>query len=211
MSDTMEIRESLIIITRGFDNDDLIIIAESMIECGLHYLEVTVDTPGAINSIETLTKRFSNKELNVGAGTVKNLKLAKAAFDAGAKFIVSPILDEEVISTFNEKCPVIPGVFTPTEIERAIRAGAKYVKIFPISIGGENHLKEIRVIFNDVKILVTGGVTTTNIPILLQAGADLVGIGGSIFTKYKGRVKENKHEIKKEIKKVAEIVKIYEH
>ncbi|MFE5321891.1 bifunctional 4-hydroxy-2-oxoglutarate aldolase/2-dehydro-3-deoxy-phosphogluconate aldolase [Paenibacillus sp. NPDC056579] len=112
--------------------------------------------------------------------------MAKRAIDAGAQFIVSPNQDEEVLTCgAKNNIDVYPGVMTPTEIVRAVKAGARTVKIFLTgSLGGAAFIKEIRAPLNDVPMIASGSVGLHNIRDILQAGAFAVGIGGSLVNRH---------------------------
>jgi 2-dehydro-3-deoxyphosphogluconate aldolase/(4S)-4-hydroxy-2-oxoglutarate aldolase len=122
--------------------------------------------------------------LRIGAGTVLDLGQAKEAIAAGAEYIISPNLDEEVIYYGVEQgIQVWPGTMTPTEIVRAYKAGASAVKVFPMGSLGINYLKEIRAPLNHIPMVATGGVNLQNINSFLDAGAIAVGLGGNLVDK----------------------------
>ena len=122
--------------------------------------------------------------MRIGAGTVLDLGQAKEAVAAGAEYIISPNLDEEVVYYGVEKgVDVWPGTMTPTEIVRAYKAGASAVKVFPLASLGVNYLKEIRAPLNHIPMIATGGVNLQNIRSVLDAGAVAVGLGGNLVNK----------------------------
>jgi 2-dehydro-3-deoxyphosphogluconate aldolase/(4S)-4-hydroxy-2-oxoglutarate aldolase len=149
---------------------------------GLTALEMTFTTPNAEDAIHELAARLPPTVL-LGAGTVMNELQARAAIDAGAQFLVSPHLSEEVWHVaLKLQIPYIPGVLTPSEIARALRLGASTLKIFPIgSSGGQAYLKDLLAPFPELKVMVTGGIAPTEVRSYLNAGALAVGLGSNFF------------------------------
>lgn len=166
-------------IIRGATIENIIPIIEASISGGIKNLEITLNSPNAIEQIKLASNQF-----NVGAGTVLTIKAAEAAVKAGAKFIVSPIADPEIINFCQDnQIPVYPGALTPSEVYRAWGLGATMVKVFPIkSVGGPDYIKELKGPFNNIKLLACGGVNAKNIKQYFAAGADAVAVGGSIFS-----------------------------
>jgi 2-dehydro-3-deoxyphosphogluconate aldolase/(4S)-4-hydroxy-2-oxoglutarate aldolase len=125
---------------------------------------------------------YRNSDLNIGAGTVCTMDELKLALDAGASFIVSPIINEQVIGfCVSQNIPIFPGAFTPSEIYKASQLGATAVKIFPATALGPQYVKDILAPLNTLKLLPTGGVSIDNIKAYFKAGAYGVGMGGSLF------------------------------
>lgn len=143
---------------------------------GFRFLEITLTTPNAVNLIE----KFSAKQdFIVGAGTVTDLMAAERCLAAGAKFIVSPCFNPDVIDFCNSNSvTVIPGALTPTEIFAAHQAGADLVKVFPVSaVGGAGYIKAIKSVFPQISIMATGGISIENAPEFFSVGTAAVGIG----------------------------------
>lgn len=169
-------------ILRGMQPEVVRQIAKVFQSAGLSTLEVTMNTAGAPKIIARLRKEFPN--LNIGAGTVCTLTDLQTAIAAGAQFIVTPILDEEVIRTAaGQHIPVFPGAYSPTEIYRAWAAGASAVKVFPATRLGPQYLKDVAGPLPQIKLLPTGGVSAANIGTFFAAGAFGVGMGSSLFDK----------------------------
>ncbi len=169
------IAERVVAVARGQDPTAMRSVAAALVAGGLGIIEVTMDSPGALESIAALAAG----ELLVGAGTVRSDAEAIAAIDAGARFVVSPHLDSGIVAVAVEAgVPVIPGAFTPTEIATAWEMGATAVKLFPASLGGPALVKALRGPLGDIPLLPTGGVSVENAPLYLEAGAVAVGIGG---------------------------------
>ena len=157
------------------------VIASIFAESGLTNLEITMNTKDAPKIISDLVET-SGASLNIGAGTVCSSKDLDIALSAGAKFIVTPIINEEVI----KKCvaadvPVFPGAYTPSEIYKAWSLGASMVKVFPATRLGPAYIKEILAPLNQIKLLPTGGINLDNFLDFFSAGAKGVGVGSQLF------------------------------
>ncbi|MDB4923786.1 bifunctional 4-hydroxy-2-oxoglutarate aldolase/2-dehydro-3-deoxy-phosphogluconate aldolase [Mucilaginibacter sp.] len=170
-------------IMRNLPQEHLEIIAENYFQSGLTCLEITMNSAGAAENIAKLSKAYAGR-LNIGAGTVCTMHDLDKALKAGAQFIVSPIVNKEVISTcVSENVPVYPGAYTPTEIYQAWHSGATMVKVFPASNLGPGYIKEMLAPLDYLKLLPTGGIGLTNFSSYLSAGAKGVGIGSHLFPK----------------------------
>lgn len=170
-------------ILRGIRQDSIEPLTESMIKAGLKTAEITMNTAGAPDLLRMM-KRCAGKDLAVGAGTVMSTNDLRSALDAGATFIVMPILVEDVLTLcVKEKIPVFPGAFTPQEIYNAWSMGATMVKVFPAKFFGPAYIKELKGPLNDIKLLACGGVDSENIGEFFASGASGVAFGGSIFKK----------------------------
>lgn len=170
----------LIGILRGIAEKDVKPLAEIFVEHRIKHVEVTMNTNNASQLIAMFNEAGGNK-LNIGAGTVLDKKDLNEALSAGAKFIVSPSLIEEVIDgCLSKAIPVFPGALTPTEIHTAWTMGATMVKLFPASLFGPGYLKAVKGPFNNIKIIAVGGVGPQNIAKFIENGADAVAFGAGI-------------------------------
>ncbi|MEX3617149.1 bifunctional 4-hydroxy-2-oxoglutarate aldolase/2-dehydro-3-deoxy-phosphogluconate aldolase [Paenibacillus glucanolyticus] len=174
-------KEKIMAMLRGVHPDAADRTVEALAHGGIRFIEVTTNTEGVYALIERWRKTYDH-DLIVGAGTVLDVEMAKQAIASGAQFMVSPNLDEEVIVYgAMHHIDVYPGVMTPTEIVRAIKFGAKAVKVFPTgSLGGASYLKEIRGPLNNIPMIASGSVGLNNIREILHTGAFAVGMGGSL-------------------------------
>ena len=173
----------LVGILRGFPPAQMNKMGELYAQAGLTTLEITMNTEGATDTIASLVQALGDK-LNIGAGTVCNMKELDQALGSGAQFIVSPIVDEDVI----KKCvdlgiPVFPGAYTPTEIYRSWALGATMVKVFPASKLGADYIKEVLAPLNEIQLLPTGGISLDNMEAFIKAGAKGFGIGSALVPK----------------------------
>jgi 2-dehydro-3-deoxyphosphogluconate aldolase/(4S)-4-hydroxy-2-oxoglutarate aldolase len=167
----------VVAIGRALPSDQVERIAEGLVAGGIRAFEITLNSPDALSAISMLAERWGDRLL-VGAGTVLDIDGAKRAADAGARFIVSPHTDPELVGwAVGRGLPVFPGAFSPTEILRAWNAGATAVKLFPASVAGPAFVREFRGPFRDIPLIATGGVTIESAPAFLAAGAAAVGLG----------------------------------
>jgi 2-dehydro-3-deoxyphosphogluconate aldolase/(4S)-4-hydroxy-2-oxoglutarate aldolase len=182
-------------------------MADALVEAGVKVIEITLTTPGALKIIEKLLK---NKDILVGAGTVRTVKDVKKVEDVGASFIVSPDTNEDVIkATKKLKLVSMPGVSTPTEVAIAEESGADILKLFPAAILGPAHLKMIREPFPNNRWCPTAGITLESIPKWFEAGADLVGLGGPLTKDGVGGVGKNVLAFRNAINEASKVV--YRH
>ncbi|MFV2039621.1 MAG: bifunctional 4-hydroxy-2-oxoglutarate aldolase/2-dehydro-3-deoxy-phosphogluconate aldolase, partial [Acidimicrobiales bacterium] len=150
-------------------------------EAGLTVLEITLDSARPFETIKTLAE--DHPGLLLGAGTVRSARDVVRAAEAQAQFVVSPHFDPDVIAAASEVgIPSVPGAATPTEICRAMAAGAELVKVFPArELGGPAYVKAILGPLGRPALLPTGGVDVTNAAAFLEAGSAAIGVGGGIF------------------------------
>ena len=152
---------------------------QSVVEGGFRLIEFTLTTPDAL---ELVAQFAGNADLLVGAGTVMSPKEARDAVSAGARFIVSPVCDAEVVAEANRLDVVsIPGTYTPTEMMAAVRCGADLLKLFPAPPGGPVYARQILGPFPHLRIFPTAGVTPENFIDFLDAGCVGVGFTVSLF------------------------------
>jgi len=148
---------------------------------GVSVLEVTMTVPGAIGVIEQLVKAFGAEAL-IGAGTVLDAETADKCIQAGARFIVSPALNEDTIAFCRaNEVAVFPGALTPTEVVRAWNAGADAVKVFPAgAVGGASYLKALKAPLPQIELVPTGGVSLETAANFIKAGAMALGVGADL-------------------------------
>lgn len=173
----------IVAIFRGLDPDEATAAADRLVEAGIRLMEVTMNTEGAPDIIHSWRRRYG-ADVSIGAGTVLDREMAELAVAAGARFLISPHLDEELIRFGLERgIEVWPGAMTPTEIVRAWKAGASVIKLFPMKHLGIDYLKEVRAPLDQIPLMATGGVTLDNIGDFIRAGAAAVGLGSHLVDK----------------------------
>ncbi|TKX79679.1 bifunctional 4-hydroxy-2-oxoglutarate aldolase/2-dehydro-3-deoxy-phosphogluconate aldolase [Halorubrum sp. SD626R] len=170
----------VVAVLRGVEADQLIGITEALREGGVTAVEITADTPDVAGKLGEVTGSFGD-EVVVGTGTVLDSETARTTLMAGAEFVVSPSLHEDVIETCNRYGAVTaPGVMTPTEAIRGYEAGADFVKVFPAKTVGPGHLAAMKGPLGQIPMMPTGGVGPDNAGDYVDAGAFAVGAGGAL-------------------------------
>ena len=168
-------------VIRAESADTAVKIVEALVAGGIRTLEITMTVPGAVELIRALGPTLPPGFL-LGAGTVTDPATAREVIDAGAAFVVSPVLRTDVIAACHEHgVPALPGCFSPTEILTAWEAGADIVKVFPATALGPSYFKDVRGPLPDVKLMPTGGVSIENAGDWIRAGAVAVGVGGALL------------------------------
>lgn len=172
----------LIAILRGITPIEAKDIAAVLIEAGITRIEVPMNSPNPLNSIETMVKAYGD-DAQIGAGTVLTVETVLDVAKAGGKLIVSPNADPKVIvATKLAGLDSYPGVMTPTECFAALRSGADGLKIFPASLLGLNGLKAIRAVLPvNTQVYAVGGADHTNFAEWMAASADGFGIGSALY------------------------------
>src|SRR5690606_29679977 len=158
-------------------------LIEALVLGGIKAVEITLDTEKAAEIIKETRQNFGDRVI-VGAGTVLTLEDCMTALDAGAKFIVSPSLYLDVVKhSLKNGIAVVPGVFTPTEMQTAYSAGAEMIKLFPASALSPGFIKDVKGPLSHIAIMTTGGITLANAKSYLDAGASVVGAGSDLINK----------------------------
>ncbi len=177
------LKRKAIAVIRAKEPEKLKKIIEAVSAGGITVVEITMTVPNAIQLIEKMSNEVDDKII-IGVGSVLNKQTAIDAINAGAKYVVSPILKMEIIETAHQNnVPVMPGCFTPTEIQTAFEYGADIVKVFPADVVGMEFFKAILAPMPHLKLMPTGGVTLTNSGDWIRAGACAVGLGSALLDK----------------------------
>jgi 2-dehydro-3-deoxyphosphogluconate aldolase/(4S)-4-hydroxy-2-oxoglutarate aldolase len=156
-------------------------VCDVLVDEGIVSLELTLTTPGLLDSLAGLVERYSGTA-DVGVGTVLDTDQARQAIDVGAQFLVTPTMNVQVVKVaVKNKIPVIPGGLTPTELAAGWQAGATAVKIFPAQTVGVGYLKHLRGPLPDLQVVPSGGVDLDAAREWLAAGAVAVSIGGPLL------------------------------
>jgi 2-dehydro-3-deoxyphosphogluconate aldolase / (4S)-4-hydroxy-2-oxoglutarate aldolase len=171
----------IVAVVRMQDPDRVRDVVNALAAGGVRALELTMTVPRAVALIEELAATLP-PEFVLGAGTVLDTETAREVILAGAKFVVSPVLNHDVIQLCHRyDVAVLPGCFTPTEILSAWQAGADIVKVFPATAVGPGFFRDVRGPLPQVRLLPTGGVSLENVGDWIKAGACAVGIGSSML------------------------------
>ncbi|WP_436527419.1 bifunctional 4-hydroxy-2-oxoglutarate aldolase/2-dehydro-3-deoxy-phosphogluconate aldolase [Actinoplanes sp. HUAS TT8] len=181
MTDTLDpvsaaiVDSGIVAILRAPSAGGFAAVADVLVDAGITAIEVTLTSAGALEAISGLRRQLPPGAV-IGAGTVLTPDDARAAIDAGASFLVSPVLD----TLGGASVPGYPGAYTPTEVYAAHRAGAPLVKLFPAGGLKPAYLKDLRGPLPQVRIMPTGGINLDDIADWLGAGAAAVGLGGPL-------------------------------
>ena len=172
----------LVAILRGVKPDEIVAIGDALVEAGIGIIEVPLNSPDPLRSIETLARHVGDGIL-VGAGTVLTVGQVGDVARAGGRIIVSPSTDFDVIAaTAAEGLVSAPGFFTPSEAFLALKAGAHALKLFPAEAASPAVLRAQRAVLpKDVPLLVVGGVTPDSVGVWLEAGANGFGLGSALY------------------------------
>tara|TARA_B100000579_G_scaffold64259_1_gene47502 strand:+ start:138 stop:797 length:660 start_codon:yes stop_codon:yes gene_type:complete len=156
-------------------------IAKALVAGGIRAVELTMTIPNALDAIRTIDRELGNNIL-LGVGTVIDDDTCKAAIDAGAKYIISPITKPSLVENAHAMDrPVMLGAYTPSEAQAAYEAGSDFIKIFPADSLGPNYIKALLAPLTHLKIIPTGGVNLDTMESFLAAGSTALGIGSSLL------------------------------
>src|SRR4051794_13214517 len=170
----------IVAVVRSQDSQQLVDVVKALADGGITVAEITMTVPGALDVVRQARQMLGDRVL-LGAGTILDPETARAAFLAGAEYIVSPTLNLDVIRMCRRYDKlVMPGAFTPTEILTAWEAGADIVKVFPADVVGPAFFKAIRGPLPQIRLMPTGGVDLTTAAAFLKAGACCLGVGGQL-------------------------------
>jgi 2-dehydro-3-deoxyphosphogluconate aldolase/(4S)-4-hydroxy-2-oxoglutarate aldolase len=170
----------IVAVVRADSGERLAKVVRALAEGGVTAAEITFTVPNAIEVIREVRREVGDAIL-LGAGTVLDPETARAALLAGAEYLVSPVVNLDVIRMCRRYDKlVMPGAFTPTEVLTAWEAGADIVKVFPAEVGGPPYLKALHGPLPQIRLMPTGGVDLTTAAAFLKAGACCLGVGSSL-------------------------------
>ncbi len=172
-------KEKIVVIIRMKQQNQVAKVVEALVAGGIKVLEITANTPGYAEEIAKARALYPN--ILVGAGTITNIAKAKDAVAAGAQFIVTPNTNVDTIKVSHENnIPILMGAITPSEISLAAESGADVVKLFPAGAMGLKYFKAVKAPLSDIPLFAVGGVNVENTAEWIAAGAEGIGVGGSI-------------------------------
>jgi len=177
-----QIRDTgIVAVVRAENPKQALKIAEAVKAGGLRSIEITMTVPGAVDVIKELSNNYNNDEMLIGAGSVLDAETARACILAGAEYIVGPTVNKETIEMANRyQKPVMPGVMSVTEVQKAMEAGADVVKVFPATLFGPKIVKAIKGPLPQAPLMPTGGVNLDNVEDWIKAGSFAVGVGSAL-------------------------------
>lgn len=172
------------VILRGYTYDQIHTVVKNLIGTELKAVEITMNTPGALETIRKIREEFGDSIL-VGAGTVLTYTEAQQAIDSGAAFLLSPtVFDKEILDLCRERGVIsVPGAFSPSEIWKSIQDGADIVKVFPAGRLGSRFFSDIQAPLGRLPLMAVGGVNVENLEEFFNAGASFAGIASGIFNR----------------------------
>jgi 2-dehydro-3-deoxyphosphogluconate aldolase/(4S)-4-hydroxy-2-oxoglutarate aldolase len=172
----------VVAIIRADSSEQLLEAAAALLAGGVTTMEVTMTTPHALQVVADVRAGFGDAIL-IGVGTVLDAGTCRAAVEAGAEFIVTPVTKPTVIEVANELGkPIASGAFTPTEALLAHESGADFIKIFPADHAGPGYIRSLLAPLPMLRIIPTGGVTPKNARAFLQAGSVAIGAGSALVS-----------------------------
>ncbi len=187
------------------EKDDWVKYAQAMYDGGARVLEVTMTTPGVLEAIEAISNHFGD-EMLVAAGTVLDPLSAREVIMHGGSIIVNPCVVPDVIDLAGRyNVPVYSGCFTATEVFNAMRAGSAMCKIFPGALGGPKYMTNLKMVYPDVNLIPSGGITEQNCGEFIRCGACAVS-GARTFMNFDMIEKEGLGWITKQVKTFIDIV-----
>jgi len=173
----------LLAVIRGPEPELTVRVVEALVAGGVLGIEITFSTPDAAEVVRRLDRQFG-EQIVLGMGTLTEAEHAVIAREAGARFVVSPMIDDALAQAMVATgLGVMIGALTPTEIVRAQRLGSDIVKVFPGSVGGPSYFKALRGPLPDIPLMPTGGVSRENLAQWFAAGAVAVGAGSNLCPK----------------------------
>lgn len=164
--------------------ESLVRTVEALVEGGIHCVEITMTTPGALDCIEMTRRKLSGADFLLGVGSVLDGETARLAILAGAEYIVCPVTVPETIAMGHRYgAPVLPGAFTPTEIFHAWELGGDLIKVFPATLGALDYIKAVQAPMPQIPLVPTGGIDVDNLHTFVAAGVASVGVGTALVSK----------------------------
>lgn len=175
-------RDPVVAVLRALNPQDTASRARELFAMGIEHVEVTIQDTQGIDALRATVALCAEQERYIGAGSIVSPEMAELAVDIGADFLVSPGLSSSIVRVAQSRgVAVLPGVATPSEIQKAISLGLQTVKLFPVSqLGGAGYVRALRGPFPEVGFVPTGGVDFGSIDGFLEAGAIGVGLGSEL-------------------------------
>lgn len=203
-------KQKIVAVIRGDNEDQVTKIVEAVYQGGIKFMEITFTIPRAEQIIASLNEKYkTNEDIVVGAGTCLDIVSARMAISSGAKFVVCPHLNTEIMKLCNSyRIPCFPGATTVKDMVDCLQYGAEVIKLFPGDSFHPSAIKSFKGPLPQADFMPTGGVSADNIKDWLRNGAVAVGTGGSLT---KGAKNNNYEEIVSEAKKLVSLVNEYDN
>lgn len=203
-------REKLVAVVRGESEEQVSKTVDAIIDGGIHIIEITYTIPDASTIIANLVKKYEDDEnVIIGAGTCLDPITARDAILHGAKFVVSPHFDKEIMKIANlYAVPVMPGATTVVDMVECMKYGASIIKLFPGDNFGPSSIKSFKGPLPQAEFMPTGGVSAENLKDWLENGVISVGTGGSLTG---GAKTGDYHKVTSEAQKLVSIVRDFQN
>jgi len=171
----------VVAVLRARHADEYAPVISALAEGGVRSIELTLSTAGVFDLLPGLARDFGD-EVEIGIGTITTTAEAEQALDSGARFLVTPVTDGDIVrAAVDRGIPVFPGGLTPTELLSGWRAGATAVKVFPASTVGPGYISQLRGPFPEIQVIPSGGVGIDDAAAWISAGAMAVSLGGPLL------------------------------
>jgi 2-dehydro-3-deoxyphosphogluconate aldolase/(4S)-4-hydroxy-2-oxoglutarate aldolase len=173
----------VVAVIRADSSEQLLDVCTALADGGVTGMEITMTTPNALEAIRDVTQALGDR-IYMGVGSVTDAMTARMAIYAGAEFVVSPVMKEEIIRCCNRYGkPIVCGCYTPTEALTAYELGADFIKIFPADGLGPDYIKAVKAPMPQLQIIPTGGVDVHTCGAFIKAGCAAVAAGSSLVKK----------------------------
>jgi 2-dehydro-3-deoxyphosphogluconate aldolase/(4S)-4-hydroxy-2-oxoglutarate aldolase len=177
----MLLRNPVVAVLRARHAEEYAPVISALAEGGVRSIELTLSTAGVFDLLPALIRDFGD-EVEIGVGTITTTAEAEQALDSGARFLVTPVTDNDIVrAAVARGIPVFPGGLTPTELLSGWRAGATAVKVFPASTVGPGYISQLRGPFPEIQVIPSGGVGIGDAAAWISAGALAVSLGGPLL------------------------------
>lgn len=197
---------NIVAIIRGVDPLEVISIQEALLEGGINWVEVSLSEEGkGLACIRKLHEKFG-QDIYLGVGTVTTVDQARKAIAAGARFVLTPGWDKELIQELKKlNVDIYPSVFSPGEVMQALHQNVQVLKLFPAANLGTNYIKNLKGPFPNIDLMAVGGITLDNILDYYHAGCSYFGLGSDLVPR--GATKKDKEQIKNKARQYVSVLK----
>lgn len=197
---------NIVAIIRGVDPSEVISIQEALLEGGINWVEVSLSEEAkGLACIRKLHEKFG-QDIYLGVGTVTTIDQAKKAIAAGAKFVLTPGWDKELVQEMKKlNIDMYPSVFSPGEVMQALNQNVHVLKLFPAANLGTNYIKNLKGPFPNIDLMAVGGITLDNILDYYHAGCTYFGLGSDLVPR--GATKKDKEQIKNKARQYVSVLK----
>ncbi|MDQ0177601.1 bifunctional 4-hydroxy-2-oxoglutarate aldolase/2-dehydro-3-deoxy-phosphogluconate aldolase [Bacillus chungangensis] len=197
---------NIVAIIRGVDPLEVISIQEALLEGGINWVEVSLSEEGkGLACIRKLHEKF-RQDIYLGVGTVTTADQARKAIAAGARFVLTPGWDKELIQELKKlNVDIYPSVFSPGEVMQALHQNVQVLKLFPAANLGTNYIKNLKGPFPNIDLMAVGGITVDNILDYYHAGCSYFGLGSDLVPR--GATKKDKEQIKNKARQYVSVLK----